>query len=165
MLRTALLGTMRSTSMIMLIIVAAYFLNFVMSSIGLTTRLTDTVQNLGLSKWEMLLAVIVFYVILGCFMETLSLMITTIPVIAPVMAALGFDMIWFGIVIIVLVETALITPPVGLNLFVVHNLRSSGSMNDVIIGAAPFVAALFLLLGALALFPDLALWLPTVLSQ
>ena len=164
MLRTALMGTMRSTGMIMLIIVAAYFLNFVMSSIGLTTRLTDAVQGLGLSKWEMFLAVIIFYVILGCFMETLSLMITTIPVIAPVMAAMGFDMIWFGIVIIVLVETALITPPVGLNLFVVHNLRERGSMNDVIIGAAPFVLALFALLGLLALFPGLALWLPSVLS-
>jgi tripartite ATP-independent transporter DctM subunit len=165
MLREALLGTMRSTGMIMLIIVAAYFLNFVMSAIGLTTRLTDTVQTLGLSKWQMLFAVIVFYVILGCFMETLSMMITTIPIIAPVMQALGFDMVWFGIVVIVLVETALVTPPVGLNLFVVHNLRKSGSMNDVIVGALPFVAAMFLLLLLLALFPGLALWLPSVVSR
>ena len=81
------------------------------------------------------------------------------------MQALGFDMVWFGIVIIVLVETALITPPVGLNLFVVHNLRSRGSMNDVIIGSLPFVAAMFVLLLALALFPGLALWLPSVVSQ
>ena len=165
MLKAALLGTMRSTGMIMLIIVAAYFLNFVMSAVGLTTRLTDVIQGLGLSKWEMLLAVIVFYVILGCFMETLSMMITTIPVIAPVMEALGFDMIWFGIVIIVLIETALITPPVGLNLFVVQNLRPGGSMNDVMAGAAPFVVALFVLLLLLALFPALALWLPGVLMQ
>jgi len=164
MLREALLGTMKSTGMIMLIIVAAYFLNFVMSAIGLTTRLTNSVQGLGLSKWEMLFAVVVFYVILGCFMETLSMMITTIPVIAPVMQAMGFDMVWFGIVIIVLVETALITPPVGLNLFVVHNLRKSGSMNDVMFGALPFVAAMFVLLLALAVFPGLALWLPGVLS-
>ena len=164
MLREALLGTMRSTGMIMLIIVAAYFLNFVMSAIGLTTRLTDTVQTLGLSKWEMLFAVVVFYVVIGCFMETLSMMITTIPIIAPVMQALGFDMVWFGIVVIVLVEAALITPPVGLNLFVVHNLRKSGSMNDVIVGALPFVAAMFLLLLLLAFFPGLALWLPSVVS-
>jgi C4-dicarboxylate transporter DctM subunit len=164
MLRDALMSTMKSTGMIMLIIVAAYFLNFVMSAIGLTTRLTDAVQTLGLSKWEMLFAVVVFYVILGCFMETLSMMITTIPVIAPVMQAMGFDMVWFGIVVIVLVEMALITPPVGLNLFVVHNLRSSGSMNDVMSGALPFVVAMFLLLLALALFPGLALWLPSVVS-
>jgi len=165
MLREALLGTMRSTGMIMLIIVAAYFLNFVMSSIGLTTKLTDVIQNLGLSKWQTLFAVIVFYVVLGCFMETLSLMITTIPVVAPVMQALGFDMIWFGIVVIVLVEAALITPPVGLNLFVVQNLRKSGSLNDVIVGSAPFVFAMFFLLLMLALYPGLALWLPSVVSQ
>ncbi len=164
MLREALLGTMKSTGMIMLIIVAAYFLNFVMSAIGLTTKLTDSVQGLGLSKWQMLFAVVVFYVILGCFMETLSMMITTIPVIAPVMQAMGFDMIWFGIVVIVLVETALITPPVGLNLFVVHNLRKKGSMNDVMLGSLPFVAAMFVLLLALAVFPGLALWLPGVFS-
>jgi C4-dicarboxylate transporter, DctM subunit len=155
---------MRSTGMIMLIIVAAYFLNFVMSATGLTTKLTDSVQGLGLTKWQMLFAVVVFYLVLGCFMETLSMMITTIPVIAPVMQAMGFDMVWFGIVIIVLVEAALITPPVGLNLFVVQNLRKKGSMNDVILGALPFVLAMFLLLLLLALFPGLALWLPSVLS-
>ena len=164
MLREALLGTMKSTGMIMLIVVAAYFLNFVMSSIGLTTRMTDALQGLGLGKWGMLFAVVVFYVVLGCFMETLSMMITTVPVIAPVMQALGFDMVWFGIMVIVLVETALITPPVGLNLFVVQNLRKQGSLNDVIIGSLPFVGALFLLLLLLALFPGLALWLPSVLA-
>ncbi len=164
MLRTVLLGTMRSTGMIMLIIVAAYFLNFVMSATGLTTRLTDTVQGLGLSKTEMLLAVVVFYLVIGCFMETLSMMITTIPVVAPVMQAMGFDMVWFGIVVVLLVEVALITPPVGLNLFVVHNIRKGGSMNDVIIGALPFLAAMFALLLLLAVFPGLALWLPSAMG-
>ncbi|MCW5659897.1 MAG: TRAP transporter large permease [Burkholderiaceae bacterium] len=165
MLREALLGTMKSTAMIMFIVVAAYFLNFVMSSIGLTTRLTDFMQGLGLSKWQMLFAVVVFYLVLGCFMETLSMMITTIPIIAPVMQALGFDMVWFGILVIVLVEAALITPPVGLNLFVVHNLRKKGSMNDVIVGTLPFVASMFALLWLLALFPGLALWLPSVIGS
>jgi TRAP-type C4-dicarboxylate transport system permease large subunit len=88
------------------------------------------------------------------------MMITTIPIIAPVMFKLGYDPVWFGIVVIVLIETALITPPVGLNLFVVQNLRKSGSLNDVIVGALPFVAALFALLALLAVFPGLALWLP-----
>jgi len=92
------------------------------------------------------------------------MMITTIPVLAPVMQAMGFDMVWFGIVVIVLVETALITPPVGLNLFVVQNLRPRGSMNDVIIGSLPFVLAMFLLLLLLAVFPGLALGLPTWMS-
>jgi tripartite ATP-independent transporter DctM subunit len=164
MLRAAIEGTMRSTAMVMLIVLAAYFLNFVISAIGLTTRLTAFIEGLGLSPAAMLLAVIVFYLVLGCFMETLSMMITTIPIVAPIMFKLGFDPVWFGILVIVLVETALVTPPVGLNLFVVQNLRPSGSMNDVIVGTAPFVLTLFLMLALLALFPDLALWLPRQLS-
>jgi C4-dicarboxylate transporter DctM subunit len=164
MLREAMEGTMRSTSMVLLIILAAYFLNFVISSLGLTTALTDAIAGLGLSKMQMLFAVIAFYVVLGCFMETLSMMITTIPVIAPVMIQLGFDPVWFGIMIVILIETALITPPVGLNLFVVQNLRAHGSMNDVILGSVPFVIALFAMLALLAFFPQLALWLPGLFS-
>ncbi len=164
MLRAAIEGTMRSTAMVMLIVLAAYFLNFVISAIGLTTQLTDFIERLGLSPAAMLFAVVVFYVVLGCFMETLSMMITTIPIIAPVMFKLGFDPVWFGILVIVLIETALVTPPVGLNLFVVQNLRPSGSMNDVIVGTAPFVVTLFLMLLLLALFPDMALWLPRQFS-
>jgi C4-dicarboxylate transporter, DctM subunit len=160
MLREAVEGTMRSTAMVMLIFVAAYFLNFVISAIGLTTLLTDFIEHLGLSPGWMLFAVIVFYVILGCFMETLSMMITTIPIIAPVMFKLGFDPVWFGILIILLIETALVTPPVGLNLFVVQNLRKSGSLNDVILGTLPFVITLFAMLALLSIAPGLATWLP-----
>jgi tripartite ATP-independent transporter DctM subunit len=164
MLGEALTGTMRSAVLIMLIIVAASFLNFVMAAIGLTTALTDAIRNLGLSPGWMLLIVIIFYVLLGTFMETLSMMIVTIPVIAPLMTSLGFDPIWFGIVIIILVETVLITPPVGLNLFVVQSLRKSGSMNQLIIGALPFVVMLFVMLALLAFFPGIALWLPRTFS-
>jgi tripartite ATP-independent transporter DctM subunit len=160
MLREAVEGTMRSTAMVMLIFVAAYFLNFVISAIGLTTLLTSFIERLGLTPAWMLFAVVVFYVVLGCFMETLSMMITTIPIIAPVMFKLGFDPVWFGILIILLIETALVTPPVGLNLFVVQNLRKSGSLNDVIFGTLPFVVTLFAMLVLLSLFPGLALWLP-----
>ncbi|MEO8655883.1 MAG: TRAP transporter large permease [Ramlibacter sp.] len=164
MLRDALEGTMRATAMIMLIVIAAGFLNFVMSAIGLTDALTRSITGLGLSPGWMVLVVVIFYVILGCFMETLSMMIVTIPLVAPIMTALGFDPIWLGIVIIVLVETALITPPVGLNLFVVHSVRKSGSMNAVIVGSLPFVGALFAIIALLVAFPDLALWLPRVFS-
>lgn len=158
-------SSMRASAMIMLIVIAAAFLNFIMSATGLTTAITDTITGLGLSPLWMIFAIVVFYVVLGCFMETLSMMITTIPIVAPIMIALGFDPIWLGIVIIVLVETALITPPVGLNLFVVQSLRKSGSMQAVIIGSLPFVAALFAMVGLLTIFPGLALWLPSVFSN
>ncbi|CAM3991309.1 TRAP transporter large permease [Bordetella muralis] len=160
MLRDAIEGTMRSTAMIMLIVIAASFLNFILAATGITDALTQSITGLGLSPGWMLLIVVVFYLVLGCFMETLSMMITTIPIVAPIMIALGYDPIWLGIVIIVLVEAALITPPVGLNLFVVQSLRKSGNMTAVIVGALPFVSAMFVLLALLAFIPDLALWLP-----
>jgi tripartite ATP-independent transporter DctM subunit len=155
-------NTMRTTAMIMLIIVAAYFLNFVITGIGLTNLITGAVASLGLSKYGMLVAMVVFYLVLGCFMETLSMMITTIPIVAPVMVALGFDPIWLGIMIVILIEAALITPPVGLNLYVVQSLRSGGSLNDVIAGSLPFVVAMVVLIALLAIFPGLALWLPSL---
>jgi C4-dicarboxylate transporter DctM subunit len=162
MLREAVEGTMRATAMIMLIVIAAGFLNFVMSATGLTSALTASVRGLGLSPAWTLLVIVIFYVVLGCFMETLSMMITTIPIVAPIMFALGFDPIWFGIVLIILVEMALITPPVGLNLFVVQSLRKSGSMHPVIMGSLPFVVAMFVMIALLAAVPGLALWLPSV---
>ena len=164
MLREAVEGTMRATAMIMLIVIAAGFLNFVMAATGLTESLTSSISGLGLPAGWMLLVVVIFYVILGCFMETLSMMIVTIPIVTPIMTGLGYDPIWLGIVIVVLVETALITPPVGMNLFVVQSLRKGGSLNAVIIGSLPFVFALFMMVLLLALFPDLALWLPRVLA-
>ena len=162
MLRETFEGTMKSTAMIMLIILGAAFLNFIMSGIGLTTAITSAITELGVSPVMMLLVLVVFYLVLGCFMETLSMMITTIPIVAPVMIALGYDPVWLGITIIVLVEVALITPPVGLNLFVVQSLRPSGSMNDVMLGSLPFVLMLLGMVFLLAVYPDLALWLPRI---
>lgn len=164
MLREVMEGTMKATAMIMLIVIGAAFLNFIMSATGLTTALTNTISDLNVSPSTMLLMLVVFYLVLGCFMETLSMMITTIPIVAPIMFALGFDPVWLGIVIIILIEVALITPPVGLNLFVVQSLRKSGSMNDVMIGSLPFVIMLLAMVGLLALIPDLALWLPRIFS-
>lgn len=160
MLLTCFEGTMKSTAMIMLIVIGAAFLNFIMSGIGLTNAITQAITELGVSPMMMLLVLVVFYLVLGCFMETLSMMITTIPIVAPVMIALGFDPVWLGIVIIILVEVALITPPVGLNLFVVQSLRTTGSMNDVMLGSLPFVLMLLGMVFILAVFPDVALWLP-----
>lgn len=161
MLREVLEGTMKTTAMIMLIVIGAAFLNFIMSATGLTNALNASITGLDVSPGTMLFILVIFYLVLGCFMETLSMMITTIPIIAPIMIALGFDPVWLGIVIIILIEAALITPPVGLNLFVVQSLRDSGSMNAVMVGSLPFVLMLLAMVGILTVFPGLALWLPT----
>ena len=160
MLRRAVEGTMRTTAMVMLIILAAIFLNFVLAAIGLTQALSQFVLELGLTPMQTLLAVIAFYLVLGCFMETLSMLLTTTPLIVPIIVSLGFDPVWFGILMMVMLETALITPPIGVNLYVVQGVRGRGSMNDVITGTLPFVATMFVMIALLVLFPELALWLP-----
>jgi len=165
MLLHAFEGTMRTTAMIMAILIAAYFLNFVISSIGLTAQVNQLVTGLGLSSTELLVGVIVFYLVLGCFMETLSMMVATVPIFAPIMVKAGYDPIWFGVLIVILLETAMITPPVGINLYVVQGLRSRGKIDDVIIGSAPFVVTMLLMLAILSYWPDLALWLPRAASD
>jgi len=154
-LLSAFENTMRTTGMIMLIIVFAYFLNFVLSGVGLSSAINAFMSNLGLSPMGTMLAVIAFYVVLGCFMETLSMMIATIPIVAPIVFMAGFDPIWFGVVLMILVELAMITPPIGINLYVVQGIRTSGGIGDVIVGALPFVLAMFAMLALLILFPGM----------
>src|SRR5438094_803874 len=165
MLLHALQGTMRTTAMIMAILIAAYFLNFVIRSIGLTAQVNRLITSLGLSSTELLIGVVGFFLILGCFIETLSMMVATVPIIAPIMFKAGYDPIWFGILIIILMETAMITPPVGINLYVVQGLRKRGRIDDVIIGAAPFVLAMLAMIAILSYWPQLALWLPRVAAD
>lgn len=160
----ALEGTMRTTGMIVLIIIASYFLNFVLASTGITRELSLFLDSAGLGPYMTLLLIIGMYIILGFFIETLSLMVITIPIVAPIIIALGFDPIWFGILLILLIEMALITPPVGLNLYVVQSVRKSGSFNDVMIGALPYVGFMLVMVVLLVVFPSLALYLPGVLN-
>ena len=162
MLRDAIEGTMRTTSMIMLIILAAVFLNFVLSVIGLTQALADFVTGLGITPMQTMIVLVIVLLIVGCFMETLSMLLTTAPLIAPIVIALGFDPVWFGILLMVLLETALITPPIGINLYVVQGVRKNGDLSDVMIGAAPFVLTMIGMIVLLLVFPDIALWLPSL---
>jgi len=160
MMRDVFRGTMRTTAIIMLIIIAAVFLNFVLTAIGLTTLLTDFIVSLGLSPLGTLLLIVAFYLILGCFMETFSMLITTATIVTPIVVGMGYDPVWFGILLMVLLETALITPPIGINLFVVQSIRSRGVLKDVMIGALPFVFTMFAMIAILIAYPQLALWLP-----
>lgn len=157
-------GTMRTTCMVMLIILAALFLNFVMVGVGLTQKVTGALTGLGWAPLAMLVAIIVFYLVLGCVMETLSMMIATTAVIVPVIVALGYDKVWWGIVFMVLTEAALITPPIGLNLYVVQSLRPGRPFGDVVVGVLPFLGAMLVMIALLIAEPGIALWLPTLLK-
>ena len=146
--------------MVMLIVLAAIFLNFVLSVIGLTGLLADAIEGLGLSPMQTMLVIIAGFLVLGCFMEAMSLLLIATPLVAPIVAGLGYDLVWFGILMMLLLETALITPPIGVNLYVIQGVRGTGSMNDVIRGAMPFVIALLVMIGLLLAFPQIALWMP-----
>jgi C4-dicarboxylate transporter, DctM subunit len=163
-LRAAIEGTFRITGMTMMIVVGAYFLNFVMSSIGLTRELVDFIQGLGWSPLATIAAICVFYLILGCFMDAFSIMVTTAPVIVPIVVAIGYDPVWFGVLMMLLTETGMITPPFGINLFVIQSVRREGPMADVIYGSLPFVVALVVVISILVAFPQIALWLPSVVG-
>jgi TRAP-type C4-dicarboxylate transport system permease large subunit len=111
-----------------------------------------------------ILVVVCIYIVLGFFIETLSLMVVTIPIIVPLVIEQGFDVVWFGILMIVLIEMALISPPVGLNLYVVQGARKSGKMSEVMLGTIPYVIMMLIMVVALIAFPQIALYLPAALQ-
>ena len=154
-------STMRSTGMVMLVILAAFLMNFVIALLGIPQDIAGWVKSLGLGAVEVLWILLLIYLILGCFLEGLSMMITTIPITAPLVISLGVDPVWFGIFIVLVTELALITPPVGINLYVVQGIRTDGgSIADVIMGAIPFVITLIIFTILMIYFPQIALWLP-----
>jgi C4-dicarboxylate transporter DctM subunit len=164
MILEALDGTMRTSAMIMLIVASAFFLNFVLSAIGLVGALNSFITGLGLGPMGTLVAIIVFYLILGCFMEPLPMMIVTIPIIVPVVVQAGFDPVWFGIMVVLLCETAMITPPVGVNLYVVQGVRGRGVISDVILGVLPFIASLLVMIVLIIVAPGIVMWLPRLIG-
>ena len=163
MLLASLKGTVRTSAMIMLVVIGAYVLNFVLTAAGVSRALQMFLQNLGFGALATLIVIVLIYIVLGFFIETLSLMVATIPIVVPIIVELGYDKVWFGILMIILVEMALITPPVGLNLYVVQGARKSGSFSDVIVGVIPYALAMLVMVGLLIIFPMIALYLPTYL--
>jgi tripartite ATP-independent transporter DctM subunit len=164
MISESVVGTIKITSMIMLVVIGASFLNFTLASAGLGAELKAFLDGLGLSPLMTILVVVCIYIVLGFFIETLSLMVVTIPIIVPLVIEQGFDVVWFGILMIVLIEMALISPPVGLNLYVVQGARKSGKMSEVMLGTIPYVIMMLIMVVALIAFPQIALYLPAALQ-
>ena len=160
MLKSAIEGTMRTTAMVVAIILTALLLNFVLTFLGISSAIVTSVSGLDMSPVTFMLTIVAFYLVLGCFMEGFSIMLITVPIIAPLVVAMGYDPVWFGIVLTLLLEAALITPPIGVNLYVVQGVRNGGGIMDVIVGATPFVAIIFMMILLLIAVPEVALWLP-----
>jgi tripartite ATP-independent transporter DctM subunit len=154
--------TARISGMILLIITTAFLLNLTISLTGVADALTKWVTSFGLSATALLFALIVFYLVLGMFMDVLSMQVATIPLTYPIVIALGVDPIWYGVFIVLMCELGMITPPVGMNLFVVHGIRpDKGGIEDAIWGALPFAVIMILFTLLMVAWPAMVTWLPS----
>ncbi|MBI4182921.1 MAG: TRAP transporter large permease [Proteobacteria bacterium] len=160
MLKAGMEGTIRTSAMLLLMVIIALYLNFVFASIGLVDQVNRFIVTLGFTPIETMLFIIGIYVIMGMFMETLSMMVLTVPLVTPVVVGLGYDPVWFGILVVLLCEMAVLTPPIGVLCYVIQGIRGKGSLNDVFIGIAPFLVAIAVMLGLMLAFPEIALVLP-----
>jgi C4-dicarboxylate transporter, DctM subunit len=162
LLQRCFVQTARTSGMILLIITAAFILNLAISLTGVAQAMTNWVTGFGLSAVQMLLVLMVFYFVLGMFMDVLSMMVATIPITFPIVQHLGVDPVWFGIFIVLMCELGMITPPVGMNLFVVHGIRpDGGGIRDAMWGAVPYVLIMVAFTLLLIAVPGIATWLPS----
>jgi C4-dicarboxylate transporter DctM subunit len=159
-LHPIMVNTIRESSMLMLIIGMSLFYSYVMSYLHVSQSVAEWIVAQHLSRWLLLAAILVLVVVLGFFLPPVSIILMTAPIILPPLKAAGFDLVWFGVVMTIVMEMGLIHPPVGLNLFVIKNIAPDIPLSDVIWGVMPFVALMTLSIVVLCLGPEIALWLP-----
>ena len=164
-LAEVLVESARTTAMLFAILIGAMiFTNFI-NFTTMPTDLRDWITQLSPSPIVVVLLMMMIYIVLGMVMEELAIVLLTIPVFFPVIIGLGYDPIWFGILIVTVVEIGMISPPVGLNLFVVNALLPKVGLNTIYRGITPFVIADVVRLGILIAFPAIALWLPSLMGR
>ncbi len=158
----SLLGAIKVTCMVITIIVAAAFMSSAMSYLHVPQEISAGIAYLGLGPYQLMAVLFVFYLVLGLFLEGISMLVLSIPITFPIVVAQGFDPIWFGIFLTIMVEIAQVTPPVGLNLYVLQGLTGR-SIGKVSMAAMPFFLLLTLVVVLITMFPGIALWLPNEL--
>ncbi|GHB08910.1 TRAP transporter large permease [Modicisalibacter luteus] len=162
--RHSLWGAVRETAgltgMIFFILIGASLFNYFLETTGLPSALIEGIRNSGLGPMTVLILIMLFYIVLGCFMDAMSMILLTVPFLAPVAASLDFDMVWFGILVVTVAEIGLITPPIGMNLFVVQATQPELTQRMIVRGILPFILADVVRLVLLAGVPALTLWLP-----
>ena len=160
MLHEAFRATLRLTAMSLLILTAAFYLNFVLGLLGVTQTIGSLVQSLNVSPVQLLWALALFYLVLGIFFETLPMLVGTVPLVFPVIVAAGIDPVFFGVFIVLMCEISLISPPVGMTLYVIQGVRGEGTIAEVFQGTIPFFLTMIVMTAILIHFPEIALWLP-----
>lgn len=160
-LRLCFTRTVTTTAVIYYIIVTGALLAFGIVDAGIARGVSAAVSNAALAPWQFFLLITLVYLVLGMFIEGVSMMLITVPVLLPTILALGFDPVWFGVVLVVFIELGALTPPMGLNLFAIHSVaQGRASLPTIIRGSLPFAAVMLAFLLLLYVWPELALWLP-----
>lgn len=159
----ALTETAFTTAMAFIIIIGANIFGIFMAVTTIPMTIAGTIEGMGLSKYAVLAVIVIIYMILGCFMEGLAMLVLTLPIFYPLIIGLGFDPIWFGVVVVVLIEMGLITPPVGVNVFVVSGVAKEIPMHIIFRGIIPFWLAMIVCVIILSFFPQIALILPNLM--
>jgi len=159
----ALLDTVRTTAMVFFILIGAHFFAPFLALTRIPVNLAGAVADLAVPALAILLIIILLYIVLGTFMEGFAMLVLTVPIVLPIVTTLGYDPIWFGIVMVVVVEMGLISPPVGMNVFVVKGVAQHVPLGRIYRGIVPFWIAMAVCVGLLILFPQIALYLPTTM--
>jgi len=162
-LEPILINTIRESTMLMMIIGMSLLYSYVMSYLHISQSAAEWIVAMHFSRWVLLAAILLLVVVLGFFLPPVSIILMTAPIILPPLKAAGFDLVWFGVVMTIVMEMGLIHPPVGLNLFVIKNIAPDIPLSDVIWGVLPFVALMALAVVVLCFLPDIAVWLPDML--
>jgi len=160
-----LLSTGKTSAMIFAILIGASVFSYFIAVTKIPSLLADTIAGLGVHRLVILSLILFMYVILGCLMEAFSMVILTMPIIFPIIQKLGFDPIWFGVLIVIMIEMGMITPPVGLNVFVMQGVARDVPLYTIFRGAAPFVLAMVVCIIILIIFPSIALFLPGIMTR
>jgi tripartite ATP-independent transporter DctM subunit len=155
--------TVRTSAMLFFILLGALLFGYFLVQARLPAALVELVQGLGVGPLAVMLILVAFYVVLGCFLESITMLLITVPVFLPLVTSLGYDPIWFGVFLVVLIEVGLITPPVGMNLSVLQSQLPDTRLGVVYRGVLPFLLANAVLIALLLALPGLALWLPAAL--
>jgi tripartite ATP-independent transporter DctM subunit len=165
MLANALIETVKTTAMIFTILIGAILFNNFLILASVPTLISDWITGLPLGREAILLVILGMYLVLGCLLDSLAMVLLTIPIVFPIIKALGFDPVWFGIIVVMVVELGLITPPIGMNVFVIKGIAKDVPLEDIFRGVTPFVVAQILLIAILVMFPPIALWLPSTMTH
>ena len=159
----ALLETIWTSAALFFIVIGAFLFAYFVALTQLPNAIRSGMEAMHVAPWAMMLIIVAFYIFLGFFLDAISMILITVPIFLPVAIAAGYDGVWFGILVLVVVEVGLITPPVGLNIFVIRATIPDIALTDAYRGIIPFLAAHAAVIAALLVFPGLALWLPGVL--